>query len=294
MKLGRWLVAGGTVLLAGQLACSPDLASRSGLLTGPEAFEWDGQSYQIKGEPSMRGNVNTTSDTLELYAVGFPPGTKLSLFGETAVVNEKGVAVLKASFLSSAGDWPVAAFVSPKPGEKAPRPPVLRGSLTVEPVGARPFRVELEQPTSGLGYALRKVEKGPLRFDGDVPGERKPKNVVFAESTFGGLFGEATEGRDIDAIALSRRLAGWTKDCTGYRYANGKAAPNVKVSIQPTEITVYDRRSGKVLAKQTFDANPSCPETALGSRGTSYFPREQVNAWLGHWVAEQSASATGE
>jgi hypothetical protein len=246
----------------------------------------------------MAGAINTSGDTLSFHATGFPPGTKLTLLGETAVVDDRGAATLSASFLSTVGDWPVTAFLgsfaSAKGGIKAP-PPTVRGSLTVEPVGRPPFQVELQLPASGLHDVLTKVEKGPIHFAGDKPGEpEQRKNVVFADNTYGGIFGSAKVARDIDGIALARRLAGWSKDCTGYRYSDGTVAPNVKVSIQPTEITVYDRRSGKVLAKQTFDADPSCPRTALGKRGHSYFPEKDVNAWLEQWVSARDVRAASD
>lgn len=272
-----------TLLLAG---CSRDLSKGTALLTGPEAFEWKGTNYRIKGEPSMNGGINTSGDVLRFYAVGYPPGTKLSLLGQSVVVKENGAATLETSFWRTVGDWPVDAFLPLNKGKKVPGL-MVRETLTVELVGGRSFQLELEVPPSAIDDALTRVAKGPLLFDGEEPVAGKPKNVLFGDGVFGGLFGEADAIKDVDAIALARRLKGWTKDCSGYTYANGKAAPNVKVSIQPTELTIYERRTGKALAQQTFDADPTCPRTALGNRGNSYFPKEEVDAYLDAWVVAQ-------
>ena len=269
------------------VACEPNLAERTQLLTGPDAFVWAEGSYQIKGEPDMGGHVTANSGLLGFYAGGFPPGTKFKVLGASGAAGENGsIQPIKISFASEVGDWPIASLAEKGPSADQ----FLETTVEVQPVGGRAFAVPLKVKTIFLEVVTNQIDKEPLVFANDEPYSGPARNVLLAYSVYRHLFGKASVNRDLDAIALVRKLKGWSKKCGGYKYQNGKTAPDVTVSIRPTEVTTYARRTGKPLDKKVFDANPICPKTALGRKGTSYFPTKQVNDYLRGWLAAQSES----
>jgi hypothetical protein len=109
--------------------------------------------------------------------------------------------------------------------------------------------------------------KGPMSFGASDPKSAASKRAVIAydhklERAY--AYGKGKNADELDLVAvingdINPREIG----CGTYRSAGGATASG-SVQVADTEVTVYDRRTGKKVASKLFPASASCASSITG------------------------------
>jgi hypothetical protein len=125
----------------------------------------------------------------------------------------------------------------------------------VLPIPARALAV-------AVAGALEAVAKGPVVFEGDTPAPPRPRTLIeIRDGTVDGFFGGPATVNSLDLVAVTkarpqRRVA----RCGPYTSEAGSKPFFWDVSAGDEEATVYDRRTGRIVAHRVFSASYACPD----------------------------------
>jgi hypothetical protein len=256
------------------------LKDREKYLTGPDVIEWVSDvRFQVRGQKKMWGQAAVYDEKLDVFIKGFPPGTILSASDAQATVDGEGDAHIKASAAGLLGTLSTEKLMGAK---------VESAEMSLQVPGKPPFTVRLPPLVApGIENVLKRVTAGPVLFAGETADQPAPlKSLMWLDWVYDHpIFGGAATLKDLDGLAIVKRLDGPTKNCTGYKGSKGEAAPDIKLRLSPAEATVYARRTGKVVATRVFPAVDECPSFATGEQGKillrdSPLPQDDLKAWL--------------
>ncbi|MFO0552514.1 MAG: hypothetical protein U0271_29260 [Polyangiaceae bacterium] len=133
--------------------------------------------------------------------------------------------------------------------------------------------------------ALEKIADGPLTFKGEPPDDPKKKAlvVVWNTSTLE-LFGGPATLAEVDKVALVRPLTE-SKGEVKCEFTSR----SLKLVLRETDTVVYDRRTGKELARKRFSPNRACPSMAYVNADQdsiySDVPENEITTYLKGQVA---------
>jgi hypothetical protein len=149
------------------------------------------------------------------------------------------------------------------------------GSIPLPPVNVREMVEE----------RLADAEHGPVLF-GQEPEDPEPRgSLIWVRRDFRKqLIGREAKLHELDLVLIANQRPDekGRKVCTGYRDNAGVAAPNPMLVLKETDATIYDRRTGEVVAKKVFPPDRSCPMFTWGSsshRIDSAIPYDAIESW---------------
>jgi hypothetical protein len=132
--------------------------------------------------------------------------------------------------------------------------------------------------------ALGKVASGPVTF-GDEPPTPKPARSLFwiFETE---LMGSAQHLRDVDLVAVTSFPTVRKVSCGTYKGRTTGAEVTIDRELQDYDMTVYDRRSGKTIAKRRFAAPlMDCPDSTFSRDDLHSHPSaDPIRKWLATMV----------
>lgn len=131
----------------------------------------------------------------------------------------------------------------------------------------------------GVTQLLQKVENGPVRFGDEAP-DPAPRDSLYWSYGSGKFIGNSRTLAEMDLVLLTRRPSdpSGTRVCPG----QGEGAPPYTLRVLPTEATVYDRRTGEIVAQKVFPGEDRCPRFAMpapSGEADSLQPAERIEAW---------------
>jgi hypothetical protein len=260
-------------------ACGQKRVSRRGpkSFSGPVELAWTNEyEFGVKGDPGARGHVMLDKNFLKIFVENFPQGTTLELGSASGVVGEYGSGSVELDVRDKLGALPVELNEAKlDAGVPLVLKPTNQPAVTLK---LQPQRVSFQ-----IDDMLKKAENGPLLFGNEAPHEGPPRSIMVVNYNHS-LFGAAQKLADVDALAFEHLLAQkGTKVCGGYS-SGGKKMPDLTLRLKETEVTVIDRRAGKVLQKKTFAPSAECPMFVMTRSGEnavdSSVPDKDVDAWL--------------
>jgi hypothetical protein len=264
-----------------------NLEKRTQYLTGPEVFEWESDiRFRIAGEKDMWGQAMVTQDQLTVFFREFPPGTVLTVGNSTATADDEGFATAETKISALFGGLPTAGVGSLEA--------VLEGAtFSVTPPGGKAIQVTLPpQKAYGVKDTLLSVAQGSLLFSGEVEGPGPIRNAIWWHFSGQEVIGTpAATVAEIDAVVVVERLGDATKICTGYTGDDGSPQPDVTLHLKDTVVAIYERRTGREVAKTTFPPNPECPtwlsvEKGFAASRDSSEPLDDMRAWIATQVGK--------
>lgn len=249
---------------------------------GPLSLEWASEhKFEVKGSSEQYGEVAEFEGSFQVTLHGFPEGTKWKCGDKSGKVESDIYDICKLGEATSK-----LGSVSISKLSDATLDPGCTFSIET-PAGGK-GKVKLKPVRVGLSVeeALKKVENGPVTF-GDEPKDEKPgQNVMLLQGLTPKVFGPAQTLQDLDMIALVRQLAAvkGTKKCTGYKDRSDKPMPDLDLQLKETEVTIYERRTGKQVERKIFPPDEECPMLTFQAKGDSKTdsspPTQQIEDWL--------------
>lgn len=169
----------------------------------------------------------------------------------------------------------------------------VRVVLTLPKGRSGSFPVPALSFVSQVKNALEAVDKGPVRFGADEADEAAAlalDGAFFVDGLTDRQFiGAAPTLAAVDLVALTQRLkeSKGKKGCEFQDRSTGKMV-TVEINLVDTEVTLWDRRTGKQVEKHVFGPDEECPAltfTRPGESQDSYIPHDAIVAWLTQRVA---------
>jgi hypothetical protein len=260
---------------------SSDARPATARLAGrPFVLAWASErSIHVQDTPSMQIDAAVHEGNYQLTFRGFPERTRWTVGERQGVVTSSVFSIAKIESVEGAlGSVPTGRIKDHALGPD--------DDLVVElPTGERAtVRLKPVQAWSSIIGALRRVENGPVKLEPEAPRRPTKTSVGFVETLSLEVFGPAETLRDLDEIALPRRLTAvkGEKTCDGYKDAQGNPRPPVKVLFKETEVVVFDRRTGDQLASKVFSPEVRCPMFSFTKDGSqdSYPTSRPIHEWL--------------
>lgn len=129
---------------------------------------------------------------------------------------------------------------------------------------------------------LKRVAQGPLPITGDTP-KPAPKAAILVRNDAGLFFRAvgATTVRDADLIGIVAVSTKTLGSCGIYEGTVSKQKVDVSHTGETYDITMYDRRTGKNVARRSFPyQDKGCADTLVAKTVTSSPNEEQITAWV--------------
>jgi len=131
-----------------------------------------------------------------------------------------------------------------------------------------------------IGDIFKTIDHGPVTF-GAEPADPKPADALYDVDglTSSRLYGKPAAVQNIDFIAIHTTLPAekGRKICSGY---TGRQQ-TLTLVLKETEVTIWNRRTGAVVAKQVFPPDRECPAAALDKAEQDHTADPtKIEAWL--------------
>jgi hypothetical protein len=244
----------------------------------PLEFKLDGaprDRFDIVGLPA-KGAFRASGKTLKISFYDLPKGTKYEIGSEKDTVQDAIMSLdidispqlVQANLrdLGASGKLDLGLTL------KLELPDRRRGELKLPPL-----RMSLDEQ-------FDHVRVGAISFGNEPEDTGASKTLVFRDSMSWEIFGQPGMLFELDWIAVWDRLPEeGTKRCTEYR--KDKNSSDITLSLKKTEVTIYDRRTGSVVKKKTFNASSECPKIVARTPGAppvqdSTVPLGDIKQWL--------------
>lgn len=148
--------------------------------------------------------------------------------------------------------------------------------------GARTGTLELQR--TAVARMLQGVAKGPVLFPGEKAGAGgKASLVLIGQNNNYPYLGEDVTLDKLDLVALDVATKRVAPSCTYVSTDKDKKKKTVERGTMAYTVTLYERRTGKQVAKKTFTpALPECEEWVRGEIKNSFVGVEddEIVAWL--------------
>lgn len=289
----------GAIFLVGVIACVIACAVVSGCKKKPKDTDGGGDPFykqQITKAPTPIWN-DTKLSFKELGASatvtfllmglkytanlqGFPEQTKVSFGGQEGTVSMSHSLIMNADIAERVGDIAPSDAIDLhyKFNPKMPMTLTFNGGGTIT-VDTPP--VDVRYP---LNEAMRKSRDTPFLFGASESSAPPPKeHTILLTSLSSDIFGSAKTMREVDWIAFDEYLTPrkGNKTCTGYKKLGGSGPEKaMELELVDREISIYDRRTAKLVTKKVLSASPKCPYTATGDKAQSIASSDDVKKWL--------------
>jgi len=213
-----------------------------------------------------------------LSATGCPVGTRFTL--GTATTTSTSATVSLSVDLSERISGLPATLDTAKP-LRIPMP------LSVALPGGKTYSTTFE--ATGLEQQVRdriaSVSKGGVSLGAlDKKGTRH--GAVLIEGRKWTLSGDAQLAREIDLVAYREEGGSRTSSCGNYTQRSTGKTQTLSLSLSDATATLYDRRSGRVVAKRTFRATGSCGDTAAAAAGgfSASVDDRDIQKWMSGYL----------
>ncbi|MCB9744404.1 MAG: hypothetical protein H6741_21855 [Alphaproteobacteria bacterium] len=256
---------------------------------------WEGNVLSIEGFPSSKLEVKCcTGGKGDAKADVFPRGAVITV-GDTRIEPDPS-ARARVEIASSMGGMDISAY----------KLTAVKRSLEGVEVGAVTFTLPIAIQLQGESWApieatspefelkaysaklfLSPITEGPVAFVGDEADDSPETAAVLWRADDLYIIGEGTTLQDVDWIITEV----WgekasSKRCGGYSNVRGVPGDiRIEVQLFPSELTVYERRSGKVLATKSFPAQTGCPTWASSKEPGQGADQELMRDWIAERVA---------
>ena len=142
----------------------------------------------------------------------------------------------------------------------------------VQKVDLPPLSVEF-----GVASVLKEAADHPVAF-GPEPGAAPAEHsVAWASALTPTVIGPAKRLSEVDWVALSvDSPRASQKTCSGYSGKN----PTLPLAPIDKIVSIYERKTSKVITKKTFVADEACPIIAMGDTAQTFPNEEQIKQWL--------------
>ncbi len=229
--------------------------------------------------PPGRLECLTQTCTVELLESGMlevkaADGTKIEMTGSTATI-AGGKATVPVDLLNG------AAKQDPTRLDAISVPLTLTFSDSTKVVGSYPFTKY--QVETGISQKLLTVTKGGISLPGDDEMPAKARLVATMTQIGHGLefYGSGTTMQSIDLIAINN-VSSQTGSCGSYRNSRTGAIVRVDKITDNSEVTIYERRTGRVKKRIQLRATPAtCPDVIEGgSSAVSSVPQSDIKAFI--------------
>jgi hypothetical protein len=267
------------LVLSLALGCGQKRVSLSSLksLKGPVEIVWNNEyEFQVKDQAAMKGRVILDKSLFKVSLENFPQGMAMELGSATGIVGSYGGSVA-LDISEKLGALPVDVSESKlDPGVPLVLKPADQPPVTIK---LQPQRVSFH-----IDDLLKKAENGPLLFGKEAAHDGPPRSIMVVNYNHR-TFGAAATLADVDALAFEHLLspAKGSKVCGGYT-SGGKKMPDVSLQLKETEVSIIDRRSGKLLQKKVFVPDASCPMFVMTrsdeNQVDSSPPATAIEEWL--------------
>ncbi|MBI4957739.1 MAG: hypothetical protein HY908_37375 [Myxococcales bacterium] len=249
-------------------------------VTALPTVEWKDGKLTLK-EIGAKGTVHVPDFEYSVRLEKLPRGTKVKLGEREEDAGDRGDFAAKLDLAARIGELtPKDAF-----DFRYKLDPQASLRLTFPGGGALDVSLPPHSVSYGASKALEALKDGrPVLFGpGDV-GASAPAahSLIWVEHGKAEIFGPAQKLRDVDWVALADKLPGRPgKSCSGYK-ATGEKGPGrtIQVKLVDEEVSIYERRTAKLVDKKTFGAREDCPMFASGDDASTYPDREAIKRWL--------------
>lgn len=241
----------------------------------PLAIDWSKEKYTA-GEG--HGEVHANGTKVWVQMEGFPKGTQYAVGDQKGTIEDSYGSYAEVDVADKLGDVTIDGLEKVDSGLslKLSYPDGREGESKLPPVDFR----------YGLAEALKNAEHGPVRFGKEADDPKKTDSLLLVQPMQFKLFGRGGKLSEVDYIAISTQLTEvtGTKTCTGYTDNAGNAMPAMTVNLKESEVVIYDRRTGDVVTKKTFEPDNTCPQFVFTAKDANsmdnYPPDEIIEAWL--------------
>jgi hypothetical protein len=196
--------------------------------------------------------------------------------GKASAPFADGKATVKTNAAVLAGDLDLAKLSSASTFDVKLDVEVAFADLTVK----KP--VEIRLATNGVVAALREGKDRPLELVADKPAPAKAAGLLLVDDGSPKAYGEVKKLQDVDLIAVSETKKRKVNCGT---YVGGGKSMNVTIDAIDADLEVFDRRTGKSVAKKSFSAGSSCGDTLEARNDPSkelvlLVEEKLIDAWL--------------
>ncbi len=257
--------------------------------------------FPVELTSSWQGEVSLDDGAVHVMLRGFPEGTRYRADGPGGVSGEITDPLGTDLAVARLAELPLESLAGVPLDDLAHTTIDPRRTLTVTLPGGDHLTLVL--PPLPLGNAiaslLSDIERGPLRFEPPpataaapaapaAPAHTKLGSIAYVSSGRVRTVGTARTLIEIDAIALERQPGPPTgsKACAGYGDPTRTGDPKrtLILELKTTDVTVHDRRTGKILHTRTFAPSETCPSWATieagETRADSTPPEGDIHEWL--------------
>jgi hypothetical protein len=262
----------------GKVAAAPEQPTK------PLDGHWTdgGVNYEFPG--GSFGAI-VTEDGLQVVFDRAPKGTRYHV-GDISGVISSGYASISVPFPVDVGKVPVAgavtlgAHVDPRMTIRLVLPDGSGGDVPLKPVDVSSLvKSTLEQ---GLGK--------PLAFPNEAaPEGAEAKDSLVYMSSSPRIFGKNGDVADVDFLAAGVPLPETTGTvaCDFTNEDTGKQI-TMTMNLHPWKVTLYERRTGKVVESKTFPPSQECPMFSMTSAGQKTIDNPGNDEAAAAWLAERT------
>ncbi len=240
----------------------------------PLTITWTEESIQQSfalGGGGGSGHASSDPKGVSIFFEKFMPGSTYAVGNKQGKTDATLVTIEGLEFLGPV-QFDAVEHVDPKLTLKLTLPDGRTGETKIPPIS---FRYHLRD-------IFKEVEHKAVTF-GTEPADPKPADSIFyvGGGMTGDIIGKSGTLQQIDFVATQdMQDATGKKTCNGY---NGPK-PSIVVNLKPTEVSLWNRRTGDLVEKKTFPPDDECPMMAMTSSDSdavdSYPPTEKIAAWL--------------
>lgn len=130
--------------------------------------------------------------------------------------------------------------------------------------------------------SLREAQHHPVRFGTEPDDPKQQDSLVWPRSSAHKHIGKSGKLYETDWVLITNKTVGdkGKRRCGGYT-TKGVPAPDITLILKETEAVIYDRRTGDVVDRKTFQPDASCPKFVMmgGPTHESYEPDVAIASW---------------
>jgi hypothetical protein len=143
-----------------------------------------------------------------------------------------------------------------------------------------------------IAATLAAVADGPVVVEKDTPAPRRPRSLIeLRAKVIDGYFGSPATLKELDLVAITKaRPLRTIARCGPYRSEMSGRPISWTASGGDEEVAVYERRTGRVVARRVFGASYDCPTfytatVGYETMGRSDTKNEKAHAQAHRWLA---------
>lgn len=244
---------------------------------------WEGTNLTI-GRAKAHFYMTDSGDKdplfMNAYFEGFPGGTKIRLGDRDATTDRDGYLALDIDMAEKVGALPLRTVSSSQVD--------LELTVVIEAPGSELIEEKLPgmRVAPAVAAALARVRDGAVTFAGEPESDGVSSVAMVSADGISDLkiLGSADKVRDLDWVAVKEtRDSGRTRSCGGYKAKGEEIEGEIEVAQMDALVKIYERRTGKVVAEESFQPKNECPSFAMISADKKARARvldSQIEPWV--------------